>query len=223
MKALATATQNNAKDALRVILNQYEEVINYLKVNGAHLNTVRPEYLLAMVDYQKFLKLYPKDDNFKQKTVERVFPYLSAESWVTVLYQILRIYYLNRITPKNFKTLPGMSPQDAVVDPTMTKSNVYSVSETILLKWMSYHYNLMNPMHGVKQVTNFDSDLADSTVFAALIRSHYGDPPALKNFRNVVGLKDPRDHVTILGNARMIIQAIEEIGISTHITAEDIT
>lgn len=130
---------------------------------------------------------------------------------------------MNRITPKNFKTLPGMSPQDAAVDPTMTKSNVYSVSETILLKWMSYHYNLMNPMHGVRQITNFDADLSDSTVFAALIRSHYGDPPALKNFRNVVGLKDPRDHVTILGNARMIIQAIEEIGISTHINAEDIT
>jgi hypothetical protein len=51
MKALAAATHNNAKDALRVILNQYEEVINYLKVNGAHLNTVRPEYLLAMPDY----------------------------------------------------------------------------------------------------------------------------------------------------------------------------
>ena len=33
----------------------------------------------------------------------------------------------------------------------------------------------MNPMHP-KTLTNFDADLHDSTVFAALIRSHYGDP-----------------------------------------------
>jgi hypothetical protein len=222
MKALAQASHNNAKDALRVILNQYEEVINFLKVNGAHLNTVRPEYLLQKDEYLKFLKLYPKDDNFKQKTVERIFHYLSTESWATVFYQILRIYYLNRITPKNFKTLPGMAPSEAIVDAPMTKSNVYSVSETILLKWMSYHYNLINPMHGVRVLSNFDNDLSDSTVFAALIRSHYGDPPALKNFRNVVGTRDPRDDATLMTNARLIIQAIDEIGISTHVTAEDI-
>ena len=63
-----------------MILNQYEELINFLKVNGAHLNTVRPEYLLNISDYFKFLKLFPKDDmitsNPKRKTIERVYPYL---------------------------------------------------------------------------------------------------------------------------------------------------
>jgi hypothetical protein len=34
-----------------------------------------------------------------------------------------------------------MSPAESITDVAMTKSNVYSVSETILLKWMSYHYN----------------------------------------------------------------------------------
>ena len=32
-KAIAQANQANAKDALKVLLNQYEELINYLKVN----------------------------------------------------------------------------------------------------------------------------------------------------------------------------------------------
>ena len=77
----------------------------------------------------------------KQKTIERIFPYLSMESWITLFYQVLRIYYLNRITPKNFKSLPGVPGQDSNVDTQMTKSNIYSVSETILLKWMTYHYN----------------------------------------------------------------------------------
>lgn len=63
------------------------------------------------------------------------------ESWITVFYQILRIYFLNRVTPKNFKTLPGVPINESTVDQPMSKSNIYSVSESILLKWMNYHYN----------------------------------------------------------------------------------
>ena len=66
------------------------------------------------------------------------------ESWITLFYQVLRIYYLNRITPKNFKSLPGVPAPDSAVEVPMTKSNIYSVSETILLKWMSFHYNVVN-------------------------------------------------------------------------------
>lgn len=69
------------------------------------------------------------------------------ESWITIFYQILRIYFLNRVTPKNFKSLPGVPANESGVDQVMTKSNVYSVSEAILLKWMTYHYNQMNIMH----------------------------------------------------------------------------
>mmetsp|Transcript_43635 Transcript_43635/g.42161 ORF Transcript_43635/g.42161 Transcript_43635/m.42161 type:complete len:195 (+) Transcript_43635:871-1455(+) len=91
-------TGTNAKDNLKALLQQYEDMINHLKVNGAHLNTVRPEYLISLSDYNKFLKLSPKEENMKPKTIERIFPYLSQESWITIFYQILRIYYLNRVT-----------------------------------------------------------------------------------------------------------------------------
>ena len=80
------------------------------------------------------------------------------ESWITLFYQVLRIYYLNRISPKNFKSLPGVPGSDSTVEVPMTKSNIYSVSETILLKWMSFHYNVVNQMHP-KTLTNFDADL----------------------------------------------------------------
>jgi len=55
----------------------------------------------------------------KPKVVERVFPYIAMESWLTVFYQVLRIYYLNRITQKNFKALPGIAPTETVVDASM--------------------------------------------------------------------------------------------------------
>ena len=75
----------------------------------------------------------------------------------------------------------------------------------------------MNPMHP-KQLSNFDLDLRDGTVFAALIRSHYGEPPALKNFKNVVALNEQQ----VVVNARQVVAAIEEIGISTHVNPDDI-
>jgi hypothetical protein len=46
-------TSMNKKDSLKNLVTQYEELINFLKVNGAHLNTVRPEYLLSFSDYNK--------------------------------------------------------------------------------------------------------------------------------------------------------------------------
>mmetsp|Transcript_27218 Transcript_27218/g.37062 ORF Transcript_27218/g.37062 Transcript_27218/m.37062 type:complete len:109 (+) Transcript_27218:2048-2374(+) len=75
-KQQLTGNQSNAKDVLKVQVNQYEELINFLKVNGAHLNTVRPEYLLHASDYNKFLKMYPKEESMKPKTIDRVFPYI---------------------------------------------------------------------------------------------------------------------------------------------------
>ena len=42
-KVALAASGQNAKDYIKVLVQQYEDLINYLKVNGAHLNTVRPE------------------------------------------------------------------------------------------------------------------------------------------------------------------------------------
>lgn len=179
---MLTANSQNAKDYIKILVQQYEDLINYLKVNGAHLNTVRPEYLLSLADYNKFLKMNPKEENMKPKTLERVWPYLAMESWLTVFYQVLKIYYLNRVTPKSFKNLPGVAPTDTGIEPIMTKSNFYSVPETILLKWMTYHYRRVNPMHP-KLITNFDADLQDGTVIGALIKSHYGNAEALKELK----------------------------------------
>jgi hypothetical protein len=206
-KTALAANSQNAKDYIKVLTTQYEDLINYLKVNGAHLNTVRPEYLLSLSDYNKFLKMNPKEENMKPKTLERIWPYLAMESWLTMFYQVLKIYYLNRVTPKSFKNLPGMPPTETTIEPYMTKSNVYSVPETILLKWMTYHYNKMNTMHPMT-ITNFDADLHDGQVFASLIRSHYGNATALADLKGGIPYEEQ-----ILHSAKRIIEAVHEIGL----------
>ena len=109
-----------------MLVQQYEDLINYLKVNGAHLNTVRPEYLLSLSDHSKFLKMNPKEENQKPKTLERVWPYLAMESWLTVFYQVLKIYYLNRVTPKSFKNLPGLPPNETSIEPITSRRRVFA-------------------------------------------------------------------------------------------------
>ncbi len=217
-KSIGIGKDANVKDTLKVLVTQYEELINFLKVNGAHLNTVRPEYLLSITDYSKYLKLNPREENMKPKTIDRIFPYISMDAWMTLFYQVLRIYYLNRVTAKSFKALPGMPNNESGVDQAMQSSNIYSVSETILLKWMQYHYNKVNPMHP-KTISNFDADLQDSLVFAALIKSHYG-PNSSKNIKEMKASVFNEEQV--LQNATKLIAAVHEIGLSTHLTPQDI-
>ena len=131
----------NKKDALKSLVTKYEELINFLKVYYAHLNTERSEYLLSLRNYNKFVKLNPSQGDLKPKTLERIFPYLSIESWITLFYQVLKIYYLNRVTPKSFKNLPGMLAQEATVETYLQGSNLYYIPETVMVKWMQYHYN----------------------------------------------------------------------------------
>jgi len=130
---------------------------------------------------------------------------------------VLKIYYLNRITAKSFKALPGMPPTEAVVDAAMQASNIYSVSETVLLRWMQHHYNKVNPMHP-KTLSNFDADLQDSLVLASVIKSHYGgNSKNLKEMKPSVFNEDQ-----VLHNARKLIDAIVEIGLTTHLTPQDL-
>ena len=63
---IQTQGKNNtgSKDVMTLI-SQHEELITGLKENGAHLNTVRPEYLLSWDEFKKFTKLRPKEISSK--------------------------------------------------------------------------------------------------------------------------------------------------------------
>ena len=100
-----------------------------------------------------------------------------------------------------------MPSAEAAVDQAMQQSNIYSVAETILLKWMQFHYNKVNPMHP-KSLKNFDSDLHDGLVFAALIKSHYGNSKNIKEMKQSCYVDEH-----IIFNAKRIIDAVGEIGL----------
>ena len=82
-----------------------------------------------------------------------------------------------------------MPASDLTVESTMNNSNLYSTSETILLKWMQWHYNRVNPLHP-RKLCNFDRDLQDGHVFAALLVSHYGELDSLRLMKATVYNED---------------------------------
>ena len=204
------------KELVRLLYKQYEELLDYLKKYGALLNTVRPEFLLSQHEFAQYLKSSPEELQLKPKQIQHRWPYMSMDSWTTLLYQIIRMFLLNRVTPKSFKSLPGIDAEASNVEPWMTSSNLFSTSESILLKWLSFHYTKMHQLLK-KPIKNFDEDLMDGTVYAAVMQSHHGPIKALVNLKLVCNTEELR-----MFNCEKVIAGLNEIGMTTHFTAQDL-
>jgi len=205
------------REVLKKLITQYETLLKWLKENGALLNTIRPEYLLSMADFSRFLKSTPELLQLKARQIERRFPYLSMDAWITLLYQILKVFGIARITPKAFKTLPGMSPEQTGIDASMTQSNIYSLSENILLKWLTCHFASAYPMTS-RKVRNFDQDLLDGTVLAAVVQNHIGAVGSLLKVKfNALSEEQKK------ANVERVLAALNENGLQSFVMVRDLS
>ncbi|CAN0465306.1 unnamed protein product, partial [Hapterophycus canaliculatus] len=57
----------------------------------------------------------------------------------TATTKCIRTFMLARVTPRALSALPGGGGGKVETDPELAGSNVLSVGEGVLLKWMSYH------------------------------------------------------------------------------------
>ena len=205
-----------AKEHTKLILKQYTELLAWLKAGGALLNTIRPEFLLSISDYSRYLKSTPELLQFRPRQIERRWPYLSMDSWVTLLYQIIKLYVLAHVTPKSFKSLAGVSPDKATISESMTQSNIYSLQECILLRWLSLHFSNIYPMTS-RKVYNFDQDLLDGTVISAVVQSHMGAIGQLSKVKF-----NPLNDDQRKGNIEKVISALNDSGMPTFLTLRDL-
>lgn len=116
-------------------------MIRSLKTEGALLNHIRPEFLLSFPDYNAYIRQLPKNiTETMSPSALRIpssrFQYLSVDAWTTLFYQILKVYYLSRVTPKNLKSIPGMPPEKLALPEYVEGSNLYSPNENTLLHWI---------------------------------------------------------------------------------------
>ncbi len=207
--AAPTARDEDSEETYRA---KYEWLLTELTKYGAMLNTIRPEHLLSEDEYKrvcKKMKLSAGDASLR-------FSHFSDEAWVTLFYQVLKIFYLRRVNTASFRASSMIPPSEKVLPPS-NSSNVYSDSEMMLLKWMEYHYNQQNPYQH-KIMTNFESDLQDSLVFAAIIKAYCKNVKGLLNMRTVG--KTTEEYKS---NAQKVIYTLKnELQLKTHIIEDDI-
>lgn len=208
-------------DKIAALLRQYQQLIKYLKEEGALLNTIRPQYLLSYLDYNAFLKTQSHDNLSASaiKVTENRFNYISADSWITLIYQILKIYYLSRISMKTFKTLPGIPSEKQLIQETLIDgSNFLNQSECILLRWLEVAIEVANPAHS-KRLTNFSSDVKNCLGIASALQLYVGLNSS-KNLKNVKMICQSEDDVRF--NAEKIILALNDVRLQTHFVSKDL-
>jgi hypothetical protein len=95
------------KNAERVAaqVQQYYTLLNFLKENNAMVNTVRPYFLLSYKDLLLYFRTnaVPHLVQDYYRVSETQFRLLSLQSWTTLYLQAIKVFFVSRITIKDFK------------------------------------------------------------------------------------------------------------------------
>lgn len=221
----ATIDQNMKRfERAELLFKQYDDMIRVLKIEGALLNHIRPEYLLSYPDYLAWLKIQPKErfeyvpENLLRLTLQR-FTYMSTDAWIVIFYQILKVYYLGRINSKMFKTIAGVVLERQVVpEYYLEGSNLISHAEGVLLWFYEMCYECVHPLQQ-RRLGDFSTAFQDCQAIAAAIQTYVG-ASSLKLFSNMRNSCSNEDDFK--NNAEKIIQALNEVGLQSHITNQDL-
>ncbi|KAM6893513.1 cilia and flagella-associated protein 47-like [Xenentodon cancila] len=172
------------------LLQQHEAMLAFLRVQGAFLCHVRPEYLLDLLEFKHWCSLQSnnKTDGLDYGTID--YESLSKRSWTDVLLQIYKVLVLCRVSERTLNGALNPKGSEGVVLNGLQSlaSNIYSSQELQLLSWLSTHYQSMRrtvwgtgEVPSARWIVNFDLDLTDGLVLACLlaaycpflIRSHF--------------------------------------------------
>ena len=192
-------TISNERELANQLLAQYEALLLFLIERGCLLNQVRPEQLLERNHYILIRDQQAPSPTRAVKEARHAYwdethANVAHEAWLNVLLQTIRVFSLQRLTPKTFAALPGVlvakppaSPQKDDASKKSTKStksqggdqelggsNVYSVGECVLLKWFGYHAgNGTGAPAGLgKRFNTFGKAFDDGTSFCGCLASN---------------------------------------------------
>ncbi|XP_066106636.1 cilia- and flagella-associated protein 47 [Saccopteryx bilineata] len=204
---------------------QYSSLLHFLSTQGAYFAHILPEFLLEPGDYKIWHEL---KNAVVLNAIE--FETWSKRAWTDLFLQMYKVLVLSRISPHPKNKLPSVHMQKSPrVNPCLASSNIYSKSERILLSWMNTNYEntrhiiWQNCQHGTmppgKWILNFDEDLSDGLVFAALLAAYC---PFLIEAHFVNMYTEPKCFEQRFHNSLIIVNSFHDIGFSTGIEAPDI-
>jgi len=74
---------------------------------------------------------------YANKISESKHKYISMDAWTVLFFQVLKVYYLCRVSLKTFRSLPGIPEGKNILPEGYNDQNfIYSQNEILLLRWL---------------------------------------------------------------------------------------
>lgn len=168
-------------------------------------------------DLLYYFKITPSEHTHSvgSRVKDSQYRYISYYSWCVLINQVLKVYFLGRVTFKSFMALKKLdSPSKKIPKVQLNGSNLYSPSEVILLRWCEIAEQKVRNVN--KRLQNFDFDFRSGLPYASLIE-FYTDGSVKPRRLKETTLRD--DLVT---NMRTVRAHFLELGLSPLLQATDL-
>ncbi|CAF3695722.1 unnamed protein product [Adineta steineri] len=236
-------------EATKQYLWQHRLLLLFLKTQGSCTAFIRSEFLLPPDLYKVYaqmrdnalspsLPVDQKDTEFAHERTKplhlsnEVFEAVSKKSWIDVLMQLLKTLVLGRVTPRSYEQLgiPDRTQPMPDINTDPVSSNIYGISERILLTWLNYCYSNyrervwahreQSDMPSGRWIVNFDIDLVDSIVLATVLGAYcpFLIEPQLQRM-----YVHPTSGEQYLQNALILVSCLLQLGLEYDLQALDIT
>mmetsp|Transcript_28943 Transcript_28943/g.66987 ORF Transcript_28943/g.66987 Transcript_28943/m.66987 type:complete len:2816 (+) Transcript_28943:96-8543(+) len=224
----------NRKEVAQNEYSAMQMLCDFLKSYGALINHVLPELLLSWDDFQRlcFSRVEPGQAQQlgsleisaeHRAFYETNFETLSTAAWVTLLYQSVRIFCLNRVTIKSTKSLPGMGALPHGVETSVIGSNLFSVSEVVLMHWINYH-STKAWGQDANIFSDFDTGFVDGRALAALLMSHVPTLKTLGLVKKIDALMSTAEQQKqVYQNCSLVCEAMADLRLDYTLEPEDIS
>ncbi|AWO95547.1 Hypothetical protein SMAX5B_003943 [Scophthalmus maximus] len=208
------------------LLQQHKAMLAFFRVQGACLWHIKPEYLLDMQEFKHWCSLQSKKEEAGPDFSSVDYESLSKRSWTDVLLQIYKVLVLCRVSENRPKTIPNREDGDGIraVNLQPVTSNVYSAGEIQLLSWLNEHYQSMRKtvwgagfVPSARWIVNFDLDLTDGLVLAALLAA-YCPYLICSHFRRMYTA--PSSLEQILHNNIVVVRSLTALSLNMDIQAD---
>ncbi|XP_054915148.1 cilia- and flagella-associated protein 47-like [Poeciliopsis prolifica] len=210
------------------LLQQNEAMLEFLRVQGACLCHIKPEYLLDVAEFKHWCSLQEKEPEKNSNCNFLDFWSLSKRSWTDVLLQIYKVLVLSHVPEDTLhEPLYPRDTEDALLDGSHPlTSNVYSLRELHLLSWLNLNYQKMRKVvweggrvPPSRWIVNFDLDFADGLVLGALIAAHC---PYLIRSHFQRMYTTPSALPQIFHNSIIVTQALILLGLSLNLKSSEL-
>lgn len=234
--------QEKENQQIKEQYNLMKKIITYLQSIGGCLSTVLPEYLLEYDQLKKYLQneeeqSVKKLSNNWEKILQKTHPLKHIESWIFLIYQIIKIFLLhptkinNKILGKNIKHLPEQTiiEQYNNYNPKKIKSNLFNEEELLILKWVSIHISYAFPSETQPEIIDFQENFKEGKPIFSILKSFF---PSFNDSLNPKQKKVNRFMSNSNNNNNNVINSLKnekyfdrintilkEFGIYTHINS----